>query len=302
METTQYIWMNGKLLNWEEAKVHVLTHTLHYGGGAFEGIRAYRTARGPAVFRLAEHIERLIYSSKALQMELPYSKEEIIGAVIETVRANQLPQGYIRPLVYFGYGVMGLYPKNAPVDVAIACWPWGAYLPHETINVKISKYIRIHQRSTIADAKLCGHYVNSILAALEVRSAEYHEALFMDADGRVAEGPGENFFLVKDGVLHTPKLGAILAGITRNTAIRLAADSGIKVVERDIARDEVFAADEAFFTGTAAEITPIRSIDDRLIGSGEVGPVTRRIKDAYLDVVYGRNPGYDGFLSYVPQE
>jgi len=299
MKPTEYIWHNGTLVPWHDAKVHVLTHTLHYGAGAFEGIRVYNTEKGPAVFRLKEHVDRLFYSAGVLRMEIPFTTEEIQEAILETLRKNDLAQGYIRPLVYLGYGVMGLNPRGAPVEVAIACWPWGAYLPAEAIDVKVSPYIRIHPQSTIADAKIVGHYVNSILAVLDLRGSDYHEALFLDYEGYVAEGPGENFFMMKDGFLITPPLGTILAGITRSTILEIADSLGIKTREEKITPEFALTADEAFFTGTAAEVTAIRSIDKHLLNRGEVGEVTRKIKETYLDVVYGRNADFSHYLSYV---
>ena len=262
MQTTELIWKNGELIPWAEATTHVLSHTLHYGGGAFEGIRFYATTQGPAIFRLNEHVERLLYSAEVLKMPMFYSKEEIILAIKELVRVNQLPSGYIRPLAYYGYGKMGVNPVGNPVELIIACWPWGAYLPHDSVDIKTSRFIRIHPDSTVVDAKLCGHYINSILASLELQGTHYHEALLLDSAGLITEGVGENFFMVKDGIIYTPKLGSILSGITRDTIIQLAHSLAITVVETDIPLDEACQADEAFFTGTAAEVTPIRSIND----------------------------------------
>lgn len=299
MEETKYIWMNGELVKWKDAQVHVLTHTLHYGGGVFEGIRVYKTARGPAVFRLKEHIDRLFYSAAQLQMKIPYTPEEVSAAVLKLLAENELEQGYIRPIVYYAYGIMGLKPYQAPVHVGIAAWPWGKYLAHDSVAAKISKYMRIHPGSTVADAKICGHYANSILAALEIRETKYHEALFLDYRGLVAEGPGENFFLVKNGELITPSVGSILPGITRDTVKQIAAHKGIKVIERDIRPEEIFSADEAFFTGTAAEITPVESVDDKVIGKGGIGAISADIKQTYADIVYGRNAEFDHFLTYV---
>ncbi len=286
-------------MRWEDAKVHVLTHTLHYGSGAFEGIRAYQTPKGTAVLRLKEHMDRLIYSSRALAMELKYSSADLCKATLELLSKNKLAHGYIRPLVYHGYGVMGLRTKDAPVDTAISCWEWGAYLPHDSVDVKISRFVRLHPRSTVVDAKLCGHYVNSIMAANELRGTEFHEALLLDANGNVAEGPGENIFLVQQGALHTPKLGTILAGITRDTVIQIAKSKNIKVIERDIKPEELFRSAEAFFTGTAAEVTPIRSIDKHLIGNGAVGPITNVIKSAFGDIVSANCAQFEHFLSFV---
>lgn len=299
METTKFIWHNGKLVAWDEARVHVLTHTLHYGGGAFEGIRCYPTSDGPAVFRLREHMERLVYSAGVLQMTLPYSVDQLCDATIELLRENKLPHGYIRPLVYFGYGVMGLNPRNAPVEIAISCWPWGAYLPHEAVDIKTSKYIRIHPRSVVADAKICGHYVNSILAALEVRGTKYHEALFLDADGNVAEGPGENVFAIFGKEIVTPPAGTILVGITRDTIKTVARDLGYTVTEKTLTPTALREADEAFFTGTAAEVVGISSLDDKPIGKGGLGPVSAKIRGAYLDIVNGRDERYRHYLTYI---
>ncbi|HVV68246.1 MAG TPA: branched-chain amino acid transaminase [Gammaproteobacteria bacterium] len=299
MQTTESIWFNGKMVPWDEAKVHVLTHSLHYGGGAFEGIRFYKTPKGTAIFKLKEHIKRLLYSAGALKMSLPYSQKDIEAAAIEVVRINKLEEGYIRPIIFFGYGKMGVNPVGSPVDIAIACWPWGAYLPHDAVDIKTSEFIRIHPDSTIVDAKLTGHYLNGILASLAIQGTHYHEVLFLDSEDFISEGGGENFFIVKDGVLYTPQLGTILAGITRETIMQLAQDMGIKVVQKNITLDEAYAADEAFFTGTAAEVTAIRSIDDKAIGAVQPGSVTTRIKTAYMDLVHGGNPKYAESLTYV---
>lgn len=298
METTEFIWCNGELIPWEAATTHVLSHTLHYGGGVFEGIRVYAAERGPAIFRLGEHLDRLFYSAGALHMASGFTAEQLTHATVELVRRNKLAKGYVRPLMYYGYGKMGVNPKGAPVQTIIACWPWGAYLPHEMIDVKVSKYIRIHPRSTVADAKICGHYVNSILAVLDLDGTKYHEALFLDFNGNVAEGPGENLFIVRNGQIQTPKLGTILAGITRRTIIEIARDKGLEVVERDLTLPEVLSAEEAFFTGTAAEVTPIRSIDDQPLGNGILGPVAKLIRDTYQDVVHGRVEKYQPYLTY----
>jgi len=299
MQKTKEIWHNGSFLPWEEAKVHVLTHALHYGDAVFEGIRVYETANGPAVFRLKEHLERLYYSASVLGMEIPYTLEQLTEATVTLLSHCELKHGYIRPLVFNGYGVMGLNPKGSPVDVIIACWPWGKYLPHDMLDIKVSSYIRIHPRSTVADAKISGHYVNSILAVRELQGTKYHEALFLDLDGNIAEGPGENFFMVKDGSLITPPLGTILAGITRGTIIQFAKRHNIPVVERSISLQEAQAADEAFFTGTAAEVSPIRSIDDKEINKGELGPISRKIRDSYAEMVQGRDPEFSHFLTLV---
>ncbi len=296
---TQKIWFNGKLVPWASATTHVLTHALHYGSGVFEGIRFYKTPKGPAIFRLKEHIDRLFYSAKTLEMRIPYSKKKIAEAIVQTVKKNKVKSGYIRPLVYFGYGKMGLNPTGAPVDVAIACWPWGSYLGGKPIRVKTSKYMRIHPKSLVADAKVCGHYVNSILASLEIQKGGYHEALLLDYKGYVAEGPGENVFFLKRGVLHTPRLGTILNGITRATIIQLAKDLKIKVKEGDYKLKDLLTAEEAFFVGTAAEVQPIGSIDRKKIGTGKAGKLTTQLRELYLDTVGGQVPRYRRWLTYI---
>ncbi len=298
MEETEFIWMDGKLVPWKKAKIHVLAHTLHYGAGVFEGIRCYETAQGPAVFKLKEHIDRLYYSAGTLKMKIPFSKEEFTEAVKETIRKNSLKAGYIRPICFFGYGKMGLNPEGAPVNCSIAVWPWGKYLGEGAVKVKTSKYIRIHPKSTHADAKICGHYVNSIFASVEVKDKGYDEALLLDYKGNAAEGPGENLFIVKDGKLLTPPLGTILKGITRASIMQLAKDEGIKVEEKTLTLEDVYNAQEAFFTGTAAEVTPIGSLDDKKIGKAP-GPITSKLKDLYMDIVHGKNEKYKNWLTYV---
>lgn len=299
MNETQFIWFNGEMVPWHDAKIHVLTHTLHYGGGAFEGIRFYETQKGPAIFKLGEHIDRLLYSASVLRMELPYDKAQICAAVKEVARVNGLPAGYLRPIAFFGYGKMGVSPVGASKELAIACWPWGAYLPHESVDIKTSHYIRIHPNSTITDAKLTGHYLNSILASLDIQGTHYHEILFLNTEGEIMEGGGENFFMMKAGTLYTPPLGGILPGITRSTIIELARKMGIHVEEKKIILHQAYEADEAFFTGTAAEVTPIRSIDDRVLNQGEIGEVTLKIKQAYFEIVSGKNPEYQSCLTFL---
>jgi len=297
MKKTQYIWHNGEYKNWDDATTHVLTHTLHYGGGAFEGIRVYDTAIGTGIFRLKEHVKRLYYSAKILGIEIPYPQTDLINTIIELVKINKLKFGYVRPIVYYGYGSMGVNPNNNPIEIAIACWPWGAYLSHDKIDVKTSKYIRIHPESTVVDAKLCGHYLNSILASLELRNTHYHEVLFLDTNGYISEGAGENFFIVKDNCIFTPQLGSILPGITRDTIIEIASSLHYPIIEKALSLNDAYAADEAFFTGTAAEVTPIHSIDDKKIGEAERGPVTELIKKAYHDIVTGKNKDYINYLT-----
>ncbi|GAB4391385.1 MAG: branched-chain amino acid transaminase [Gammaproteobacteria bacterium] len=299
MQATDYIWQNGEFKLWHEATVHVLAHTLHYGGGAFEGIRVYQTARGPAIFRLTEHVDRLIYSAQAIGMQLAYDHAAICQIIIETVRKNNMQEGYVRPLFYYGYNTLGVSARNNPVEFIVACWPWGQYLAHDAVDVKISKYIRIHPDSTIADAKLCGHYLNSQLASLEIRNTHYHEVLLLDADGFVAEGAGENIFMVKDRVLYTPTLGNILGGITRQTVMEMAHHYGYPVVEDHLTVEAFYKADEAFFTGTAAEVTAIRSINDKIIGHETARPVTEFMKGKYHQLVRGELDEYRQYLTLV---
>jgi len=300
MQTTETIWHNGVLKPWEEATTHVLTHTLHYGGGAFEGIRFYKTEKGPAIFQLSKHMERLIYSSKVLGMDFDYTLDQLNDAVVEMVKANGLESGYIRPLSYFGYKELGVSAKGNPAEIIIANWPWGKYLPHDLVDIVVSKYKRISPETTVIDAKICGHYIGGILSSIELEDSKYHEALFMDHDNNIAEGAGENFFIVKDKVIYTPSLGHILPGITRATIIEIARHYGYKVVEQKITLEQALSADEAFFTGTAVEVTPIGSINDQTIGEANVvGEVTEFIKQTYDDVVHGRNEDFMKYLTFV---
>ncbi|MCU0258468.1 MAG: branched-chain amino acid transaminase [Solirubrobacteraceae bacterium] len=296
------IWMNGKLVPWDEARTHVLTHALHYGSGVFEGIRAYKTERGAAVFRLTEHLERLRRSAKLYYMELPYTVAELAQATKDVIAANGLEACYIRPIVYRGYGEMGLYPLHAPVDAVIAVWPWGAYLGEEGvrhgIRAKVSSIQALGHTQLARAAKATGQYLNSILAKIEVTNAGYDEAIMLDAAGHVCEGSGENLFLVRDGVLYTPfPADGVLEGITRDTVLRLAAAEGIEARERTLTRSDLVVADELFFTGTAAEIVPIREVDDHVIG--DPGPVTRRIQHRYRELVEGRDAAFAHFLDHV---
>ncbi len=298
MESTEFIWMDGKFVKWKDAKIHVLTHTLHYGLGVFEGIRFYKTDKGPAVFRLKDHTERLFNGAKKAMMKVPFTKEEINKVIIETVRKNNIRSGYIRPIFFYGYGKMGLDPHGAPVNVSIAVWPWGKYLGEGSVKVKTSSFTRIHPKSTHADCKFCGHYVNSILASCEVKEKGYNEALLLNAEGFVEEGPGENFYIVKNGKIITPPLGNILPGITRKSVVQIAKDQGIELEERNLKLDEVYEADEAFFTGTAAEVTGIELIDDKKIGNAP-GPITKKLRDLFMDIVHGKNEKYKDWLTYV---
>ncbi|MGA1168437.1 MAG: branched-chain amino acid transaminase, partial [Burkholderiaceae bacterium] len=291
------IWMDGEFVPWREAKVHVLTHTLHYGCGAFEGVRAYKTEQGPAIFRLPEHTRRLFNSAKILRMPMPFTEQALIDAQCEVVRQNQLSSCYIRPLVFIGAERLGVSPKGNRIHVIVAAWSWGAYLGEEGmargIRVKTSSYTRHHVNITMTQAKAVSNYTNSILANMEALDDGYDEALLLDASGFVSEGAGENLFVVKDGVIYTPDLSAgALNGITRNTVMHIAKDLGIEVVQKRITRDEIYIADEAFFTGTAAEVTPIRELDRVSLGGGARGPVTERVQQAFFDIVNGRNAQY----------
>ena len=299
METTEKIWMDGKMVDWDKAKTHVLTHTLHYGAGVFEGIRFYKTDKGPAVFRLKEHIKRFFKSASDINMEPTFTQEDIIKAIINTIKINKLESGYVRPIMYYGYGKMGLTPEGAPTNIAIAVWPWTPYLGDAAIKVKISKYIRIHPDSTKADSKICGHYVNSMFAHLEAKKAGYDEALLLDYKGNIAEGPVENIFTVENNALITPKPGNILLGITRDSIIKVASDLGIEVKEEDISPERLNKADEAFLTGTAIEVTPISKVNEQLIGDGKPGKITNMLKKKYLDIVHGKDEKYLDWLSFV---
>ncbi len=298
------IWMDGQMVEWRDAKVHVLTHTLHYGCGAFEGVRAYDTVNGPAIFRLREHTERLFNSAKILRMKVPFSIEQVEQAQRDVVKANGLKSGYIRPLVWLGSEKLGVNPRGAQVHLMVAAWHWGAYLGEEGlkrgIRVKTSSYTRHHVNITMTQAKAVSNYTNSILANLEATEDGYDEALLLDSAGFVSEGAGENLFVIKNGVIYTPDLSAgALNGITRNTIFHIAKDLGLEIVQKRITRDEVYIADEAFFTGTAAEVTPIRELDRIEIGIGSRGPITEKIQSAFFDIVNGRNPKYAEWLSPV---
>lgn len=298
------IWMDGELVEWRDAKIHVLSHTLHYGCGAFEGVRAYNTADGTAIFRLQDHTDRLFNSAKILRMPMPFSKEQVNEAQRAVVRANKLESCYLRPLVWIGSEKLGVSPKGNQIHVMVAAWPWGAYLGEDGmqrgIRVKTSSYTRHHVNITMTQAKAVSNYSNSILANMEALDDGYDEALLLDSAGFVAEGAGENVFLVKDGVIYTPDLSAgALNGITRNTIFHIAKDLGLDIVQKRITRDEVYIADECFFTGTAAEVTPVRELDRVEIGIGRRGPITEKLQNAFFDVVNGRNPKYAHWLTKV---
>ena len=298
------IWMDGTLVDWRDAKIHVLSHTLHYGCGAFEGVRAYETAKGTAIFRLREHTERLFNSAKILRMKIPFSMEEVMQAQVSVIRENNLKSGYLRPLTWIGSEKLGVSPKGNKIHLMVAAWPWGAYLGEEGmkrgIRVKTSSYTRHHVNITMTQAKAVSNYTNSILANMEATDDGYDEALLLDPSGFVSEGAGENLFIIKGGVVYTPDLSAgALNGITRNTIVAICADMGLKIVEKRITRDEVYICDEAFFTGTAAEVTPIRELDRVTLGEGSRGPITEKIQAAFFDIVNGRNPKYAEWLTAV---
>ncbi|MBF0195900.1 MAG: branched-chain amino acid transaminase [Magnetococcales bacterium] len=295
------IWMDGKMVDWRDAKVHVLTHTLHYGMGVFEGIRCYKGEDGPAIFRLQEHIKRLFQSAHILGMKIPFRKEEILNACCAAVEVNKLPSAYIRPLVFYGSESMGINTSNCKVHVSVAAWEWGAYLGEDGmtngIRIKTSSYTRHHPNITMTRAKAVGNYSNSILAKMEAIDCGFEEALLLDTEGYVSEGSGENIFIVNDGKIITPPLDSALNGITRDTVFVLAKEIGIEIKEQRFPRDEVLISDEAFFTGTAAELTPIRELDGRTIGSGKAGPITKQIQALYFDVVNGRHHKHKGWLT-----
>ncbi len=299
------IWMDGKLVPWDEANVHILTHTLHYGLGAFEGIRCYETEDGrSAVFRLEEHIRRLLDSARIITIPVSYTRQELVDACLATIRANRLKSCYLRPLVFIGDGAMGLYATSNPTRVAIVAWKWGAYLGEDGIQkgirAKVSSFTRPGINMVMAKGKVVGHYVNSVLAKREVMAAGYQEAILLDAQGYLSEASGENVFIVRDGVVYTPPFGsAILGGITRDTVIKLVRNMGVTVVERLIARDELYIADEVFMAGTAAEITPVREIDDRAVGAGTRGELTKRVQDRYFQTVRGVEVPDPAWLTYV---
>ncbi|SNX59908.1 branched chain amino acid aminotransferase apoenzyme [Nitrosomonas ureae] len=297
------IWYDGKMVPWRDANTHVLTHTLHYGLGVFEGLRAYETAQGSAIFRLQEHTDRLFNSAHIFMMKIPYSKDVIMQAQCDVVKQNQLTSGYIRPIAFYGAEAMGLSAKTLSVHVAIAAWPWGTYLGPESlengIRVKTSSFTRHHVNINMCRAKSVTTYANSILANQEVGLNGYDEALLLDVEGYVAEGSGENIFIIKQGKIYTPDLTSCLEGITRASIIELAAEVGIPVIEKRITRDEVYCADEAFFTGTAAEVTPIRELDNRIIGAGKRGPITTQLQTLFFDCVKGKAKNHANWLTLI---
>ncbi len=304
MEKAKYIWMDGELTPWDEANTHILTHTLHYGNGVFEGTRAYMTEEGLAIFKLREHTKRLLNSAKLTRISPKYSLEELENAQLEILRVNEFKSNvYLRPIIYLGYGVMGLHHVQAPVKTAIAAWEWGSYLGDEGlekgIRVKISSFARNPVSSSMGKAKAVANYLNSQLAKYEAIECGYEEALLLDSEGFISEGSGECFFIVRDGVLISPPNDTSLESITQGMVLQLAKDKGIKIERRRVTRDEVYIADEAFFTGTAAEVTPIRDVDNYTIGNGKRGETTRLLQEAYFDVVYGRNEKYRELLTFI---
>lgn len=301
---TKKIWFNDKLVNWDDAKIHVLSHCLHYGTGIYEGMRCYKGAKVSAIFRCREHMTRFAQSAKIYDMPLKYSVSELVKAAVETVRVNELEECYVRPVAFYGYGSMGVNPSGSPFEVAIACWPWGAYLGEEGlkrgIRTTVSSWKRINPQSQPVFAKGNGNYLNSYLAKMEAVRRGFDEAILLNAQGEVAEGSGENIFVIKDRIISTPPLSSgVLSGITRDSVITLAKDAGLQVVEREILVEELFVADEIFFTGTAAEVTPIREVDGREIGSGGRGPLTEKLQKAYLEAVRGKNAKYSRWLEPV---
>ncbi len=304
VQKTKKIWMDGRLVDWDDARVHVLTHTLHYGVGAFEGIRCYKTDAGaPAVFRLKEHVDRLFDSAHILMLSIPFTPEEICQAVRKTLSANGLVEGYIRPIVFIGEGEMGLFARTNPVHAAVAVWSWGSYLGEEGmkkgIRAKVSSFNRHHVNAAMTKGKVNGYYVNSVLAKWEVVKAGYDEAVLLDTEGYVAEASGENIFIVRNGILQTPPLTSVLQGITRDSVLTIAQKMDLPVKEGRFTRDEMYIADEMFFTGTAAEITPVREVDDRRVGTGKPGPVTKRIQEKFFDIVHGRDALFQHWLDTV---
>lgn len=304
METVDKIWLDGELVDWQAANVHVLTHCLHYGLGVFEGIRCYKGENGSsAILKLKEHVDRLFASAKVGFITIPYTPEEICNAIIDTLKVNSLEEGYIRPIAFIGDGEMGLFVREPRIRVSIACWPWGAYLGDDGllngIRAKVSSFTRHHVNVGMTKAKISGNYVNSILAKREVVMAGYDEAILLDAEGYVSEASGENIFIVKNNVVKTTPPTSILQGITRDAIIEIAGDNGIPVVEQRFTRDEMYMADECFFTGTAAEITPVREIDDRLIGPGKPGAVTQKLQSVYFDAIKGKIDKYKSWLTYI---
>jgi branched-chain amino acid aminotransferase len=303
MDSRGKIWMDGSFVNWADANVHVLTHSLHYGLAAFEGIRCYKGKSGSAIFKLQEHVDRLFDSAHIGMMTIPYDKKQVTEAIVETVRVNKLDACYIRPLVYIGYGAMGVYPGDNPIKLAIAAWKWGSYLGDDALangmRARVSSFTRHHVNVSMTRGKISGYYVNSILAKQEAKVDGYDEAILLDPEGYVSEGTGENIFLVRKGRMKTTPLTSILEGITRNAVIDLAREQGVVVLEERFTRDEMYIADEMFVTGTAAELTPVREIDNRRIGMGKPGPITLALQKRFFSIVRGEDPTHESWLTRV---
>lgn len=298
INTTEFVWMNGAFVKWEDANVHILTHALHYGSAVFEGIHSYKTGQGASIFRLKEHVSRLFFSANSIEMKIPFTSDQIKEAIKDLLKMNRLYDAYIRPLAYYGYGNLGVFPKEIPIGVSIIAIPWTGYYSRD-LRVMTSRFVRHSEKSTVYGAKISGNYANSILAMFEARQQGYDEALMLDSGGFVSEGPAENIFIVKGGKLITPKSMSALPGITRDSIIKLGSDIGIKSIEKKVRLEEVKNADELFFCGTATEVAPIISVDDVKIGSGKIGRVTSKIKNKYLDVVRGKDEKYRKWLDYV---
>lgn len=294
----RYVWIDGKNIAWERANIHILNHSLHYGSAVFEGVRCYATPKGPAVFRLQDHIERLFHSAEVMGMKIPFSKKQMKEAVLELLRKNELQEGYIRPIVFYG-DKMGLNPSGASLHVAVAAWPWGKYLEKESVAVKISKVMRIHPQTSLMSAKISGHYANSILASMEAKKAGFDEALLLDWRGFIAEGPGENIFFVKNKKIYTPTAKAILPGLTRDSIKSIAKDLGYEMVEKDIKPKDLKQFQEAFFVGTAVEVNAIGKIDNVVFGKGGEGEVTKEFRENYARMIHGENKKYNKWLSHV---
>jgi len=300
MDELKYIWKDGKLVNWHDATTHVLSHGLHYGTSVFEGIRLYNSNNKTYIFRLDEHLKRFFYSAEAIGLKCPYSIDELKKAIINLCLENNISEGYIRPIMYYGYGSMGLNPDGAKISTVIAVWPWDAYLGDKAVSVKTSKFIRIHPESLVYDAKVGGHYVNSIIARMDVEKKGYDEALFLDYNGDVAEGPVENIFYVKNGKVYTAETGNILPGLTRQSVFEICKkELNLELIEDKISLEDLYKADEAFFTGTAIEVQPISSVDDKKIGDGKSGEVTKKIQEIYSNIVHGENEDYNKWLTRV---
>lgn len=303
-ETCKKIWMNGKIIDWADAKIHVMSHVVHYGTGVFEGMRCYNTVRGPAVFRLDAHLRRLFDSAKAYLMEIPYTREELSAAVFDIIKANEFKDCYIRPIVYFGYKSLGVHPRECPIDVALGVWPWGAYLGEggleKGIRVTISPWTKYHSSMLPTVAKACGQYLNSYLSVREATNKGFQEAILLDREGDISEGSGENVFIVRGGRIYTnDPSSSILLGITRGSVIQISKDLGYDVTIRKLSRGELFISDEIFFTGTAAEVTPVVDVDLRKVGDGKRGPITKKIQDRFFEIIQGKRPEYDNWLFFV---